>query len=249
MGHRTDLIRRYEEFGLSAFPAVYTVYDDGWVLRFAGGYTRRSNSVNPIYPSSDNLDEKIERCAALYRALGVRMVFKLTDAVQPPDLDAQLARRGFEAEGRTSVQTIDLVSLDFADLQPVTIQAQRSDGWVADYARFNKIDPARIPTITRLLDNMGLSAAYASIVEEGRVVAVGLGVAGQGCAGLFDIVTDAGQRKRGLGRRLVLNLLRWGRGQGAAQGFLQVVPQNTPAIRLYDSIGFREAYQYWYRAR
>ena len=70
MGHRTDLIRRHEEFGLSAFPALSTVYDDGWVLRFAESYTRRSNSVNPVYPSADNLDAKIERCAAVYRGAG-----------------------------------------------------------------------------------------------------------------------------------------------------------------------------------
>jgi ribosomal protein S18 acetylase RimI-like enzyme len=249
MGHRTDLIRRHEEFGLSAFPALSTVYDDGWVLRFAEGYTRRSNSVNPIYPSSGDLSEKIERCAALYRTQGVRMVFKMTDAVLPSDLDAQLAQHGFEAEGRTSVQTIDLASLDFDDLPPVTIQSQPGDAWVANYVRMNEYDPARIPTVSRLLANMGLPAAYASIMENETVIAVGLGVAGQGFVGLFDIVTDPQQRKRGLGKRLVYNLLHWGQTQGATQGFLQVVPQNTPAMRLYESIGFHEAYQYWYRAR
>ena len=111
----------------------------------------------------------------------------------------------------------------------------------------NGFDADRIPTVSRLLANMGLTTAYASIVEDDAAVAVGLGVAGQGVVGLFDIVTDPQQRGRGLGRRLVLNLLRWGQAQGAQQGFLQVVPENIPAMRLYQSIGFREAYQYWYR--
>ena len=249
MGHRTDLIRRHEEFGLSAWPALYTVYDDGWLLRFADGYTRRSNSVNPIYPSSGDLDEKIERCVALFQAQGVRLVFKMTAAVLPSDLDTRLAQHGFEAEGRTSVQTIDLAALNLDDLPPVTIQPQPGDGWVENYVRMNEYDPARIPTVSRLLANMGLPAAYASIVEDDTVVAVGLGVAGQGFVGLFDIVTDPQRRNQGLGRRLVRNLLRWGSEQGAKQGFLQVVPENAPAMRLYESIGFHEAYPYWYRAR
>ena len=159
------------------------------------------------------------------------MVFKMTDAVQPPDLDAQLAQRGFKAEGRTGVQTIDLTNLNFDDLPLVTIEPLPDDEWVAQYVAMNDYDPARIPTVRRLLANMGLPTAYASIRDNETMVAVGLGVAGQGFVGLFDIVTDPQQRGRGLGRRLVRNLLRWGREQGAAQGFLQVVPENTPAMR------------------
>jgi len=249
MGYRADLIRHHEEFGLSAWPALHTIYDDGWLLRFAGGYTRRANSVNPVYPTSSDLDEKIERCVTLYRAQEVRLVFKMTEAVQPVALDAQLARRGFIVEGHTSVQTIDLATLDLGQLQPVTILAQRTDEWITHYIRLNDLAPLLAPTVTRLLATIGLPAAYATIIEDGAVVAVGLGVAGQGYVGLFDIVTDAHYRNRGLGRRLVLNLLRWGRAQGASRGFLQVVPENTPAIRLYQSIGFREVYPYWYRAR
>ena len=140
-------------------------------------------------------------------------------------------------------------SLAFDDLSPVTIQPQPDDEWVTEYVTMNGFDPARIPTVRRLLANMGLPTAYASIREGDTMVAVGLGVAGQGFVGLFDIVTDPQQRGRGLGRRLVRNLLRWGREQGATQGFLQVVPENAAAIRLYESLGFRELYQYWYRAR
>lgn len=248
MGYRTDLIRRHEEFSLSAWPALHTVYDDGWVLRLAEGYTRRSNSVNPLYASSSDLDAKIERCRQLFQSQGVRLVFKMTTATQPSDLDAQLAQRGFEAEGHTSVQMIDLADLDLNNSQPVTIDSHCSDGWITDFVRLNQLDPARISTISQLLANMGLPAAYATIVDNGEAVAAGLGVAGQGYVALFDIVTDPHQRNRGLGRCMVLNLLRWGRAQGATRGFLQVVPQNTPAIHLYQTIGFREVYQYWYRA-
>jgi ribosomal protein S18 acetylase RimI-like enzyme len=75
-----------------------------------------------------------------------------------------------------------------------------------------------------------------------------LGLTAQGWLGLFDIATAPEQRNRGLGRAVVSSLLRWGRECGAQTAFLQVVPQNAPALQLYAGLGFREIYQYWYRA-
>ena len=34
---------------------------------------------------------------------------------------------------------------------------------------------------------------------------------------------------------------------GIAGSYLQVVAGNTPDERLYDKVGYREAYRYWYR--
>jgi hypothetical protein len=43
------MIRFIEELSLSALPALETVFLDGWVLRFSNDYTRRANSINPLY--------------------------------------------------------------------------------------------------------------------------------------------------------------------------------------------------------
>lgn len=79
-------IRLIEELSLTAWPALQAVYDGGWVLRFADGYTRRANSVNPLYSSVEDADTKIRRCEALYVSHGLSTVFKITPAVS--DLDA-----------------------------------------------------------------------------------------------------------------------------------------------------------------
>lgn len=233
---------------MSAWPALKTAYYDGWLLRFGGGYTRRSNSVNPVYGSTLDVDEKIAQCRTLFEAQGIRPVFKMTEAVYPTDLDAQLAERGYRAEATTSVQTVDLAAVTLDDTAPITIEAQCSPDWIAAFARLNEVDDRHIPTMTHMFDHMALATAYASIVDSGEVAAVGLGVAGLGTIGLFDIVTAAKRRNQGLGRRMVRGLLRWGREQGARQGYLQVVADNAPAVHLYQSLGFGEAYRYWYRA-
>jgi len=70
-----------------------------------------------------------------------------------------------------------------------------------------------------------------------------------GCLGLFDIITDEGQRRRGYGRQLMQGLLAWGKQQGARSAYLQVMLNNPPALALYAGLGFREVYRYWYRVK
>lgn len=242
------MIRRIEEHSLSALPALQTVYDDGWVLRFANGYTRRANSVNPLYPAAvDDLTAKIERCAALYRERGLRPTFKLTDAAQPPGLDARLADMGYATDPPTSVMTLDLTAVALHDAPNFT-GGRLCNDWLRAYTILNEVDTRHQATIERMLTNIALPACFARLHEDGDVLAVGLAVAGGDYVGLYDIVTRADRRRRGLGRQLVSGLLRWGQSQGAHTAYLQVMNSNTPAQSLYAGVGFTLAYRYWYRA-
>ena len=88
---------------------------------------------------------------------------------------------------------------------------------------------------------------FASLRQDGRLIACGMGVVEDGHVGLFDLVTDAGFRNRGYGRQLLFDLLEWGQRRGARTAYLQVMLNNAPALHLYAKVGFKEAYQYWYR--
>ena len=85
------------------------------------------------------------------------------------------------------------------------------------------------------------------LIVEGKVVACGLGIYQDEYFGLFDIVTDEGERGRGYGHELVESMLVWGIERGANWAYLQVTTHNVPANRLYARFGFQEAYRYWYR--
>jgi ribosomal protein S18 acetylase RimI-like enzyme len=241
------MIRHIEEISLSALPALQTMYLDGWVLRFAAGHTRRANSVNPLYSSTLDIDEKIAYCESLYQAQGLPAVFKLTAAVNPPDLDSILAERGYQKAPPTSVQTLRLNGTHTD--QAATINARRSSDWLDAYARMNEVPAQRRDVLGRMLDSLITPAGYAAVEQDGQIAAVGLGVITQDYLGLFDIVTAAHVRRRGLGRRIVSSLLHWGQVNGARHAYLQVVADNAPAVSLYRSLGFTEAYQYWYREK
>jgi hypothetical protein len=68
------VIRSLEELSLNAWPSLQTLLYDGWVLRFANGYTKRANSVNPLYHSGTDVTEKTETCERLYRGKGLSCV-------------------------------------------------------------------------------------------------------------------------------------------------------------------------------
>src|SRR4051812_28687177 len=98
-----NLIRDMEERSINAWPALQTLLYDGWVLRFSNRYTRRANSVNPLYPSTLGINQKISACEQFYGRHGLNTVFKMT-AQSTPGLDALLAEQGYWPDAHTSVQ-------------------------------------------------------------------------------------------------------------------------------------------------
>jgi N-acetylglutamate synthase len=91
--------------------------------------------------------------------------------------------------------------------------------------------------------------AFAISRWNGQPVCCGLGVVIGEHLGLFDIVTHPDFRGRGLATQLCSGLTDWGKQRGAKAAFLQVPGANSNAIRLYEKLGFRRSYHYWYRLR
>jgi N-acetylglutamate synthase len=249
---RTD-VRFIEELTLNAWPCLQTVHYDGWLLRFARGYTRRANSVNPLYASTLDTIEKIRYCEQLYHSKDLPAVFKMTPAIQPADLDGLLAEQGYREEALTSVQTVDLSRVEPPAMQSVAITSRLTDFWLATYCRLNGIDSRHVLTMTRMLNNIIPVRCFAALRNDDHpdkeIIAVGLGVVERGYIGFFDIVTAEHMRNRGIGTQLMLHLLQWGCANGAEHAYLQVMCNNAPALRLYGKLGFTELYQYWYRVK
>lgn len=84
-------------------------------------------------------------------------------------------------------------------------------------------------------------SVYLVLLTDGYIV---------GCAGYTDngyegyinnVVIDKEYRGRGLARKLVDSLIAIGNGQGVRDFTLEVRVSNVPAIRLYESLGFKSA--------
>ncbi|MFN8374121.1 MAG: GNAT family N-acetyltransferase [Anaerolineae bacterium] len=242
-------IRLIEERSLNALPSLYTMVYDGWILRFAKGYTRRANSVNPLYGGTLPLNEKIDYCEDVYRRHGLNVIFKLTDAAQPAELEDVLVARGYEHQAGTIVETMDLTKVRFKRDANVVAQRQFTMTWFNAFAELNGLREDAAGTLKKILAQIQPRTCFASFVDEGQVVATGMAVLERGCVGLFDIVTDVNHRRKGYSTRLVSHLLAWAQEKGGHTAYLQVVGDNQPALWMYNKIGFKETYHYWYRVK
>ena len=240
---------------MNALPALQQVMLDGWVLRFGNGYTGRANSVYPLYPGTTGLEEKLTTCQQLYERRKIPLLFKMTAAAEPAGLEAFLEERGYAAFNHTSVQTRELtppattITRLNDDESDVEWWDHPADAWLDTFFLLRETPGQHHATFQSLLSNVILPAHYVVIHREGSAVACGLAVAQGEYVGLFDLTTHVHHRRQGIGTRLVDILLNWGSERGARSAYLQVMLANENAVSLYEKLGFREAYRYWYRRR
>ena len=57
---------RIEEQAFNAWPGIQHALCNGWLMRFAHGYTRRANSVVPLYDGDIAVAPKVAACRAHY---------------------------------------------------------------------------------------------------------------------------------------------------------------------------------------
>lgn len=246
--HREDaaLARRVEEASLNAWPALSQVLLDGWVLRFSRGFTKRANSITPLYPGSQPLLDKIRGCENLYARENLRTIFRLTSLRPNEALDATLAARGY---ARLDPTLVLIRPLDAEVHTPLTREFLElsSARWLDHYAELSSL-PAEARQIHELmLKAIHFECLHAISVDQGRTLACGLGVLDQELIGLFDIVTHPERRRRGVATELITRMHDWGEGRGARLAYLQVEEENDAGRVLYQKLGYQHLYNYWYR--
>lgn len=246
------LSARVEDACLNAWPALKEIFYDGWLIRLAEGETRRTNSVNVIGAGRHGLADKIAYCEAVYRAHGLPAYFRIRSN-DAPELDVALAGRGFRAEDETRT-----LYMDFAQTPPPAPEgvveltpAPPSDDWFAAHERFCGRPLAANTVRRRLLDLVALPVAFAASRDEnGDIASVAYGALHDRLVSLQWVATDPARRRQGLSRQTLSALLGWAAANGAHGACLQVLAANTPAIRLYERLGFgRELYRYHYRVQ
>ncbi|PKL92416.1 MAG: GNAT family N-acetyltransferase [Candidatus Goldiibacteriota bacterium HGW-Goldbacteria-1] len=247
MSNAHGLIQKIEELSFNAMPALKETMYDGWLLRFSGGYTRRANSVNPIYHSNIETLSKIKYCEQSYQRENIPLIFKMTDLAFPLGLDQLLAEQGFKESDSVSVQIAEIAGIS-PDIQAEEMVVP-DDKWVEAYLKMMGYDIKFMKTVQTLAAETIPEKAFMRISVKGETVAVGYAAVEDGFTGIFDLAVTEKYRQKGYGRQLMLNLLEFGRKNGAQNAYLQVIETNKPALALYSSLGFKETYKYWYRIK
>ncbi|MDQ2748205.1 MAG: GNAT family N-acetyltransferase [Pseudonocardiales bacterium] len=216
----------------------------GWLLRAAGGFTGRANSVLPLRAPGLPLDEALAAAREWYRErdLPLRIQVPL-DARRL--LDAGLAERGWPADPDVYVLAARLDALareSGADAPPVQVGSAPGPGWFARYR-----DGAGATTPARALLTRHDRAGFASVTLDGEIAAIGRGVIDDEWLGVSAVEVAPDLRRRGLATAVMQALWRWGAAAGAQRCYVQVSSDNTAAVALYERLGYWRHHDYRYR--
>lgn len=247
--------RRIEEMSMNAWPALNTYLYDGWVLCATNRYTKRANSIYPLYEGKVEIDRKLAYCQDFYEKLSMPTTFKLHDGEDHHALDIFLEDQGYHVLTPTDVMIKDLTDFQIRGDLDYRVVHGYSEEWADLYGdTICGKDTSERSTQVRGLQKTMLQAIvqpsfYVFVESDGQVVAIGNGVVEDGYLGLYNLVVQPDYRGKGYGRLTMLSLLQEGKKLGANKSYLQVICNNEVAVNLYKSLGFNQLYRYWYRRK
>jgi ribosomal protein S18 acetylase RimI-like enzyme len=130
----------------------------------------------------------------------------------------------------------------------ITMSNKLTDEWTDAYFQFSSIqDKGKQLTSIEMLNRIPGSLITCLLKMNQKIVGVGLGIINTNYLGLFDIIVDDKYRRNGYGKEIVLSLLAEAKRRKINSAYLQVVENNMAANSLYEKIGFKDVYRYWYR--
>lgn len=242
-------ILQIEELSINAFPAILTELYDGWILRYSNGYTYRGNSINPLYSSTIDLENKIEYCECKYFEKELPCVYKMTENAGER-LDRELEKRGYTIEKSADIMGCEIDKSTQFQVENIIINLDMTDEWLDGFLKLNGTIEENIKSTAKtMISNIQNPVICVSINEGETMVACGLGVIESRKVGLYDINVMEQYRRKGLGTKICKAIINEGIKNGVDTAYLQVTSLNKKAIQLYNSLGFKRVYTYWYRVK
>ena len=249
---RTSTLLRFgaehlEAIAGAGWPARTVERLGDWLLREAGGFTGRANSVLCVGDPGVPLAEAFERVEEFYRRHGLEPLLQVLAGAA---LEQPLVAAGWHVTRHSGGVLVQVASLAAArrasrstDHSSVRISDTLADGWRRMYGRTAGVDPDVVRGVLAGPDMVALASVGDPLVAIGRGVVTGkwLGLAA------VEVVPE--HRGHGIGRQVVDALLAWGSEHGARSVYLQTVPDNPAALALYDPYGFVTHHRYCYWTR
>ncbi|MET0900886.1 MAG: GNAT family N-acetyltransferase [Mycobacterium sp.] len=221
LSHRTvrnSEIRALEQAAALAWPGLEQHWVNGWFLRAAHGHTSRANSAVPLELSAILAD--LPEIIDWYRRRDLPAWLALPERLLRVAAQGVKENRVMVCDNLTGSPGSEVTFLDVPDA-----------AWLTAYEREVPVD-----VLTAVVDG---EVTFASItgatVGRGAVTTAPDGTRWLGISSVR--VADA-RRRRGHARTICAALLNWGAEHGATRCYVQVLADNSPAVSLYESLGF-----------
>jgi GNAT superfamily N-acetyltransferase len=247
-----------ERRALASWPAIETRPLGAWVLRAAGGYSARANSVMADGDPGLPFPRALEEVRAFYAA---RDLPAWAQVVVDSDVHHGFEEAGWALARPGEADSLFQLCSVAAALRvvrrslpslvpPVTVSGALEQGWLADDERSRAYGAAARAVLEGPAD-VGFAAVRgpgsAVVVAKGRV-ARGAGVVpgDEDWAGITNVWVSPVHRREGLGTVVMGALLEWAAERGATSAYLQVRGDNPAGLAAYTRLGFTTHHAYRY---
>jgi ribosomal protein S18 acetylase RimI-like enzyme len=230
-----------ERAASEAMPAPVVRQLGEWQLRAAEGFTGRANSALPLGDPGVPFSEAVGEVISFYEELGLPAQFDVPLPLGRPVARA-LTQLGWEPGQSVLVRAVDLSDLVAAT--PAGGEFTLADRPSEQMLEMIKGRRGALPAAAAHVLTAVPQLAFAGYEEGGLLLGMARGTVTRRWLGLTFIETAPQARRRGLARGAIGSLARWAQERGAIRAFLQVSDNNTAALALYDSLGFRA--HHWY---
>jgi ribosomal protein S18 acetylase RimI-like enzyme len=228
-------VAKIESHAVGAWPSTFSEQAGGWLLRHTPGVgKRRNNSALPPPGAAGGIGVAED----FYRERDMPVIVQVSPAEEHAALDRVLAERGYRHDAPTLVLAAPVGDV-MRRVPEVEIASGLTPAWRAAYGNEAVSE--------HVLDRIGLTTGFASIVVDSRIAALGLFVVDDGIGGVFCMATDPPCRRRGLAEAILRAGAAWSADQGAESLYLQVEEENEAARKLYAKVGFVHSHSYHYR--
>lgn len=246
MAQRPSILQLEQAF-LSAWPALETQSDNGWLWRFSDGYTKRANSVQSMDPSDEaDAEKRLSRFVNWAKERGIAPTFRVT-ALAGEKIIAALNKLNWKPFEQSIVMAMP-VGVAFKPKHQFELFKATDPDWYQVQSTMSGYNP---DTTVALRDMLGRIASPATGIlvrdEKGDAAAAALTNNNAGIGVYLNVVVREDLRGLGYGRSIMQAALNWSRTAGADWAAIQVVSDNAAAVSLYRSLGFEEVYRYHYR--
>ena len=245
------LLSRVEDAGLNASAPPQQRWLDGWLVRYSPGKAKRARCINAVAAGRLSLEDMLLRAQAVYAEAGLPALVRITPFTQPAGLEAWLADRGWARLDDTRVMVCTRLPMgEPAPLPDGTCWEPLDASAFAEAVGVLRGSPPeqRRAHAQRLAFSPVPYRGFAiRSPADGGVLACGQFAREGELVGIYDVFCQPQVRCRGLATTLCERLLTLARREGAVASYLQVEADNQPARRLYQRLGFADAYSYHYR--
>jgi N-acetylglutamate synthase len=243
----SEVLLAIEHAAVRSWPALETADVNGWLWRYASGGSLRANSVAALAFTGNDPDAAVAAVERLYEAKGAPCRFTVSDVSAPADLDALLARRGYERGEDHLTLAKDIAGRATPLPADVAMMQDATPDWLDIYQA--GLSGNRRAVAPQLLAGLPSERTYFGCRRDGRLVSSGLSVVDGPLASVQCMATHAAARRQG-GARAVLQAIEANAiGAGCTMLYLQAEAANSAALALYWAFGFRLAGRYHMRSK